>query len=50
MTTAAEYETWLSGSVEDALALQRPLPSEALKVVGTGKRADGESVVTGALL
>jgi putative SOS response-associated peptidase YedK len=27
-----EWEAWLTGPVEDALALQRPLPSELLKV------------------
>ncbi|MGO8798483.1 MAG: SOS response-associated peptidase [Roseiarcus sp.] len=43
LTTPDEFETWLSAPVEEALALQRPLPNEALKVVATGQRADGEA-------
>jgi putative SOS response-associated peptidase YedK len=33
-------ETWLNGTTEDALALQRPAPNTALKVVATGQKFD----------
>jgi putative SOS response-associated peptidase YedK len=36
-----ERETWLRGSMEEALALQRPAPAEALKIVATGAKQDG---------
>jgi putative SOS response-associated peptidase YedK len=41
LTTPEEFEVWLLAPVEEALALQRPLPSEALKIVATGARSDG---------
>ena len=34
-------ETWLEGSVEEALALQGPAPDGSLKIVATGSRQDG---------
>ena len=34
-------ETWLMGSVEEALALQKPAPDGTLKIVATGERKDG---------
>ena len=34
-------ETWLNGSLEEALALQGPAPDGTLKVVATGERKDG---------
>ncbi len=34
-------ETWLEGSVEDALALRGPAPDGTLQVVATGSRGDG---------
>lgn len=34
-------ETWLNGSVEEALALQGPSPDGTLQVVATGSRGDG---------
>jgi putative SOS response-associated peptidase YedK len=40
-----EWEAWLTGPVENALALQRPLPNELLQVVATGVRKDEPSVV-----
>ena len=40
LTTADEIETWLTGPVEEALKLQRPLPTEDLKVVATGEKKD----------
>lgn len=36
-------ETWLNGSVEEALALQGPSPDGTLQVVATGQRQDGSS-------
>jgi putative SOS response-associated peptidase YedK len=41
LTTAAEFDTWLSADVEEALDLQRPLPPERLKIVAKGERKDG---------
>jgi putative SOS response-associated peptidase YedK len=44
LTTAAEVETWLTAPANDALALQRPLPDGALKIVARGDRTgDGAS-------
>ena len=40
LTTSEECRTWLQGSVDDAIALQRPLPDEALRIVATGGRKD----------
>ena len=34
-------ETWLNGSTEEALALQRPAPDDTLKIVALGSREDG---------
>jgi putative SOS response-associated peptidase YedK len=38
LTASQEWETWLTGSVEEAIALQRPLPNEALRIVATGDK------------
>jgi len=38
LTTPAEVETWLTAPTADALALQRPLPDGALKIVARGDR------------
>jgi putative SOS response-associated peptidase YedK len=40
LTKVEEWETWLTGSVEEATALQRPLPNDALKVVAGGEKSD----------
>ena len=40
LATAEEWETWLRAPVADALALQRPLADERLRIVARGKRAD----------
>jgi putative SOS response-associated peptidase YedK len=37
----AARETWLTGSLEAALALQRPAPDDALRIVATGSKKDG---------
>ena len=41
LTTEDEVEMWLSAPAEIALALQRPLPDEALNIVARGARQDG---------
>jgi putative SOS response-associated peptidase YedK len=41
LRTPEEFETWLCAPAEEALALQRPAPDEALRVVATGRREDG---------
>jgi len=40
LTLPEEFETWLRAPAEEALALQRPLPNEALNVVMTGAKED----------
>jgi putative SOS response-associated peptidase YedK len=44
LTTAAEFDGWLEGDTPEALALQRPLPDHALRIVATGERAAGAVV------
>src|SRR5271157_4730669 len=39
LTTSAEVDRWLSAETADALALQRPLPDDALRIVARGERA-----------
>jgi len=41
LLTEADRETWLTGSMEDALALQRSAPFDTLRVVAIGKKQDG---------
>jgi putative SOS response-associated peptidase YedK len=41
LTTEEECDRWLSGTVEEAVALQRPLPPEKLHIVATGNKTDG---------
>jgi hypothetical protein len=40
LLTEAERETWMQGSIDDALALQRPAKDGALRVVARGARED----------
>jgi putative SOS response-associated peptidase YedK len=40
LASEADCETWLTGSVEDALALQKPAPGDLLKIVAKGSRTD----------
>ena len=40
LTSPAEGDLWLSGETPDALALQRPLSDDALRIVARGERAD----------
>jgi putative SOS response-associated peptidase YedK len=41
LTTQAEVDQWLSADIGDALALQRPLPDDALRIVASGEKEDG---------
>ncbi|WP_322864899.1 SOS response-associated peptidase (plasmid) [Aquicoccus sp. G2-2] len=41
LTTAQEWRTWLTAPLEEALALQRPLPDGKLELVAAGVREDG---------
>lgn len=36
LTTADEHEAWLNGSVEQAVALVKPIPPERMRIVQTG--------------
>jgi len=36
----AARETWLNGTMDEALALQRPAPDGTLKIVGAGPKED----------
>ncbi len=47
LTTPDEFDRWLEADTLDALALQRPLPDDALGVVAKGEKEDG---VAAALL
>ncbi|MEJ0092484.1 MAG: SOS response-associated peptidase family protein [Methylocella sp.] len=40
LTRPEEWDIWLDGSLDEAIALQRPLPNEKLRIVGTGQKAD----------
>ena len=46
LTTSDEVDQWLEADTSEALALQRPLPDDALRIVAKGERADGVSPPT----
>jgi putative SOS response-associated peptidase YedK len=41
LTTVDEFDSWLEADTPDALALQRPLADDALRIVAKGEREDG---------
>jgi putative SOS response-associated peptidase YedK len=41
LTTPAEFDRWLEADTLEALALQRPLPDDALRVVAKGEKREG---------
>jgi putative SOS response-associated peptidase YedK len=41
LTTPAEFDRWLEQDTLGALALQRPLPDDALRIVAQGEKEDG---------
>jgi putative SOS response-associated peptidase YedK len=43
LTTKTEVETWLAAPIGESLALQRPLPDGALKIVARGDRTGDEA-------
>jgi putative SOS response-associated peptidase YedK len=40
LTSREARETWMQGSLEEALALQGPAPNDALRIVATGSKKD----------
>ena len=40
LTTPAEADQWLEADTPDALALQRPLPDDTLRIVAKGEKED----------
>jgi putative SOS response-associated peptidase YedK len=40
LTTEQEFDTWLDGPANEAIALQRPLPNELLRIVAKGEKSD----------
>ncbi len=45
LTSAAEVDLWLAAETLDALALQRPLPDDALRIVAQGERSDSAPAI-----
>jgi hypothetical protein len=43
LTTTEEVDLWRSAETDDALALERPLADDALRIVATGEREDRSS-------
>ena len=39
-TTEQKFDTWLDGPADDAIALQRPLPNELLRILAKGEKSD----------
>jgi putative SOS response-associated peptidase YedK len=47
LTTPAEVDAWLEAETADALALQRPLQDDLLRIVAKGEKEDGAGVAAG---
>jgi putative SOS response-associated peptidase YedK len=45
LTTPQEVAAWLTAPANEALALQRPLRDEALRIVARGEKEDGVTEV-----
>ncbi len=45
LTTRAEIDLWLSAPAKEALALQKPLPDNALRIVARGQKQDGPASI-----
>lgn len=47
--TSEAWDTWLDGEMDQAMALVRPLPDEALKIVATGQREDAPDLLAASI-
>ena len=45
LTTLAEVAQWLTADTPKALAMQRPVPDDALRIVASGEKEDGATEV-----
>ena len=45
LTNRAEIDIWLTAPIKEALALQKPLPDEALRIVARGRKQDGTASI-----